>query len=63
MPVAGLLTTAEVADRLGIDRSAVTRAVQLGRLTIADRMEGRTGPMLFDPAEVDRYATTRTEAQ
>lgn len=50
-----LLTTAETCDALGgIDRSTLTRWVQTGRITPAQKLPGRTGAYLFDPAEVQR---------
>ena len=57
-----LLTTSEVADKLGVDRSWVTRLVASGRLVPAMRLPGRTGALLFDPADVDAMLTTRDDA-
>lgn len=51
-----LLATVEVAERLGVERSVLTRWVQLGKITVAHRLPGKTGAMLFDPVEVDRVA-------
>jgi hypothetical protein len=50
------LTTADAATRLGLTSSAVRDAVKHGRLTAV-----RRSPYLFDPAEVDRFATTRRQ--
>jgi excisionase family DNA binding protein len=51
-----LLATVEAAERLGIERSTLSRWVKEGRIHIAMRLPGDTGAMLFDPAEVDRVA-------
>lgn len=57
---ANLLTSAETAERLGIDRGTLTRWVQAGRIVRAMKLPGKQGPALFDPAEVERV---RTESQ
>ncbi|MHC0070502.1 helix-turn-helix domain-containing protein [Corynebacterium variabile] len=44
-----LMSTEEVASRLGIDRSTVTRRVIAGTLPAMGRLPGRTGAYLFDP--------------
>lgn len=51
-----LLTSAEVAERLYIDRSTLTRYVQAGRIVPKLRGTGVRGQMFFDPADVDRLA-------
>lgn len=51
-----LLTSAEVCERLNIDRSTLSRWVASGRITPALKMPGIRGPFLFDPAEVERLA-------
>lgn len=56
MPLAGLLTTRDAAERLDVHESTIHRWVRSGRLTIADRGPGETGALLFDPAEIDRAA-------
>jgi excisionase family DNA binding protein len=48
-----LLTTAEAAERLGIDRSTLTRWVQLGRINPAARL--RNGVMLWSPEVLDAH--------
>jgi excisionase family DNA binding protein len=47
-----LLTTGQVAELLGVDRSTVARDVQRGVLTPSYRT---TRIMLFEQAEVERY--------
>lgn len=47
-----LLATVQVCELIGIDRSTLSRYVQLGRITPAMRLPGRTGSMLFNPADV-----------
>ncbi len=51
-PMHDLLTTAEVAELLGVDRSTITRRVQLGRITPAARL--KNGALLWHP---DQLAT------
>lgn len=46
-----LLSTAEAAERAGVDRSTITRWVQSGRLTAAHRTSG--GFLLFHPDAID----------
>lgn len=57
-----LLTTSEVAEKLGVDRSWVTRLVSSGRLVPAMRLPGRTGALLFDPADIDAMLATEDDA-
>jgi predicted site-specific integrase-resolvase len=47
-----LLTSAETATRLGIDRGTLTRWVQGGRIAPAMKLPGKNGPALFAPAAV-----------
>jgi excisionase family DNA binding protein len=49
-----LLTSAEAAERLGIDRGTLTRWVQAGQIKRAMKLPGKNGPALFSPAEVER---------
>ena len=53
------LISAEVCERLGIDRSTLSRWVAAGRITPAMKLPGIRGPYLFDPAEVERAAAER----
>lgn len=50
------MTSRETAARLRIDVSTLSRWVKDGRLTPAMRLPGKSGPMLFDPADVERLA-------
>jgi excisionase family DNA binding protein len=59
--VPDLLTTAEVAERLGVDRSTLTRRVQLGRITPAARL--RNGAMLWHPDQLDELVAAGTAAE
>lgn len=49
-----LLTSAEVCDRLEINRSTLTRWVAAGRIEPATKMPGLRGGFLFEQAEVER---------
>lgn len=44
-----LIGTAEVAQRLGVDRSTITRWVNAGRLDPVMTVPGYRGNFLFDP--------------
>jgi predicted site-specific integrase-resolvase len=52
-----LLTSADVCDKLGIDRSTLSRWVAGGRIATAYKLPGPRGAFLFDPAEVARVKT------
>lgn len=51
-----LLTSAEVCERLGIDRSTLSRWVAAETMTPAQKLPGLRGAFLFTPAEVERVA-------
>ena len=51
---ATLLTSAEVCERLGIDRSTLSRWVQTGRIAPAMKAPGLRGAYFFTDAEVER---------
>lgn len=53
------LTTAEVAERLGLTPAAVSYRVRHGQLTPAAKAPGVRGAYLFDPDEVDRLLEQR----
>lgn len=48
-----LIGSAEVCDRLGIDRSTLVRRVQSGRIKAALQAPGSNGAYLFDPEVID----------
>lgn len=56
MNAAGLLSSSEVCDLVGFDRSTLSRWVQAGTAVAAMRLPGKTGAYLFTPAEVARLA-------
>lgn len=56
-----LLTTAEVAERLGVSARTVARYAEAGELPVAQRLPGTTGALLFDLAEVEKFLAS-TEA-
>lgn len=64
-----LLTTAEVAEALGLSRQAVIDRAKHGTLPVAHKSPGRNGAYLFDrtvvesaPARYKRVAPPVTEA-
>lgn len=48
-----LIGTTEAAQRCGVERSTFFRWVHLGKVTAVAKMPGRTGALLFDPADID----------
>lgn len=54
-----LLTSSEVALRLGLTQNHVARMARLGTINPAMRLPGRRGAFLFDPATVERFAESR----
>lgn len=58
------ITTAEACEQIGIDKSTLSRWVQLGRIDYVQKLPGRNGAFLFDPVEVERarrdYAAGKT---
>lgn len=62
MSNAELLTTAQVAQRLGVTAYSVNRYVREGRLSVDMQLPGDKGARLYHPAEIERFAATqRTE--
>lgn len=59
---ARLITTAQAAERLGIERSTLSRWVTAGRIAPAMQLPGATGAMLFDPGAVARLAAKLAKA-
>ncbi len=55
-----LLSSADACAALGIDRSTLTRWVQSGKVTPAQKLGGRTGAYLFTSAEIDRVKAEAT---
>lgn len=49
-----LLTSAEACERLGIDRSTLSRWVEKGRLAPAQKLPGLRGAFLFTVEEINR---------
>lgn len=56
MAATGLLTTSEVAARLGVARQTVVQRVQRGALVPATKLNGPRGAYLFDAEQVDALA-------
>lgn len=52
-----LLSAAETADLLKIDRSTLTRWVASGRIKPAHKTPGLRGAYVFDETEVERVRT------
>lgn len=57
----GLLTTTQVAERLGASVRTVSHWAKAGHLPVAHKLPGRTGAMLFNPADVDRFQASKLE--
>lgn len=62
MTAAELLTTSQVAERLGLGRTTIVNMVNRNEIEPTARVElTRFGAYLFDPAEVERVAALRAE--
>ena len=57
-----LITAAQVATIKGVLPRQVARWVASGRLAYAQKLDGKTGAYLFDPAAVDAF-DPRAEAE
>lgn len=57
-----LMTTAQVAERFGVDVRTVARWVNAGRLIPAVTGSGLRGPRFFRPEDVDALAATQDGA-
>ncbi len=57
------LGSAEVCERIGIDRSTLIRWIQTDRIAFAQKIPGPRGAYLFDPAEVERARAEYESAQ
>ena len=55
MSTTTLLTAEQVAARVGKTESTVNRWAKSGKLPAAQKLPGRTGPNLFDPAVVSAF--------
>lgn len=53
-PLETLLPSASVCEALSIDRSTLSRWVQIGRITPAIKAPGARGAFFFAPEEVER---------
>jgi hypothetical protein len=54
-PMSRRITSAEAARITGRSRSQINRDAATGRLAVLEQYPGRTGPRLFDEAEVRRF--------
>jgi len=61
-PPHSLLTAAQVAELLGIDRRAVTHMANEGTIPVETKLPGRTGARLFSPTAVERILRRRAQA-
>jgi len=57
-----LLSTAQVAERLGKDVATINRYVRLGRLIPSMQFPGAKGARMFHPSELERFVATTTKA-
>lgn len=53
----GLLTTKEVAERLGVSVAKVHRLIGKGILTPATRADGQTGSYYFEASQIEQVAS------
>lgn len=51
-----LLTTSQVAARLGISRNTVLQRVTYGRMVPVGQLPGKTGAYLFDAEQINTMA-------
>lgn len=58
-----LLTTSQVADALGLSVYTINQYVRDGKLRVEVQAPGPKGARLYHPAEVERFAASRTEAR
>lgn len=58
-----LISAQEVARRLNVDRSTITRRVQAGSLSPAGKLDGATGAYVFDADEIDRMIQKKRAGQ
>lgn len=61
--IGGMLTTAEVAERLRVSPRTVTRMATDGTLKPADRVPGGRGVLLYDPKDVALVEAERQKAE
>lgn len=54
-----LIGTVEAAELLGVERSTLTRWVQLGRIAEATKLPGSRGARLFRRSDVEALAADR----
>lgn len=52
-----LITLTEGAARLGVERTTLFRWMQLGRIKPVMKLPGKTGALLFDPADIESLAS------
>ena len=57
-----LIGSAEVCERLRIDRSTLTRRVARGEITPVQKLPGETGAYLFEAGEVARAEAEQAKA-
>jgi hypothetical protein len=56
-----LVTSSQLAELLGVDRSTVARRIQAGKLVPTFKAPGRTGVALFDLTTMDIDASGADE--
>jgi len=54
-----LLSSTEVARRLGVSIKTVHRLARAGQIPGAQKLPGRTGAFIFDPDMLDAWLTGR----
>lgn len=61
-PPQHLISAQQVAERCGVTVFTVAKWARSGKLRTAYKFDGRTGPRLFDPADVDAIAAREAVA-
>ena len=56
------LTASEASDKMGVDRSTLTRWVAAGLISPLKKLPGVRGAMLFSPQDIQRLIDKRDNA-
>lgn len=59
MSIPDVIMSAEAADILGVQQRQLNRMVRRGEIPVVAKLDGATGPRLFDRAVIERLARER----